>query len=98
MTPFEKQLAKNIRAAIRKFKREGVVSASLSCLEANTVSPSCCLEGAPSGPNAGYYYSQIFESVARQVALGFISTCVCGATTTVPHSDLSDLDTPHHFA
>jgi hypothetical protein len=71
-TAFETELAKNIKGAIRKMKRDGVVGMGMRNLLGVTPTPAHTLQGAPNGTNCQYYYAQMFERIANDVAKGFV--------------------------
>jgi hypothetical protein len=63
MNEFEKQLKENIIKRIAKARKNGITAMSLDCLMQNIETPSQFLKGAPKGPNAPYYYKQLFREV-----------------------------------
>lgn len=66
MTIFEQEIETNVKATIRKIKRQGTVGMSLANLRQITPTPKAT-DGAPQGTNAAYVYAQLFDKVASRI-------------------------------
>lgn len=69
MTPFQTQLQANLRAKVQEWLADGAVGASVPCLLQCVRTPPRHLAGAPNGPNAPYYYRQIFRETLAATPL-----------------------------
>jgi hypothetical protein len=72
VSPFVAALRVAILRTVAEMRRDRCSGASLACLRQMTKPPSELLDGAPRGTNAVYYYGEIFDAEAREVAPEFI--------------------------
>ncbi len=64
---FRDALTKEIKATIRRAKRDGTVGMSLDNLRQCVKPPSYWMDGAPQGTNCQYYYAVMFAEICGQL-------------------------------